>query len=468
MFREVWNYNSTVIHPLGAFVFFTCAFLILLLKRDWVFIPILMILCYVSNAQRITIAGLDFNFSRLIILTTWFRIFIKGEHKGYRFCKADMLLLMWLFARGFVYSLQWGRREAVIYQLGEAFTACGFYFIARVFIRNVEDIKQFGRQLSIIALPTAVFFAIEWTTGRNYFAVFGGVDFITWVRNGRLRCEGAFSHPLIAGYFWGVAIPFMATLYDRRGFHRKIAVTGTACSLLIVAATASSTPVLGVMAGLFGWCFYFVRYRIFHIVTGFITCVVALHIYMRAPVWQLIARFNVVGGSTGDHRYRLINAFLTNVSDWFFLGFRNTDLWGRGLGDVTNEFILQGVRGGFVTFALFVLLITYIMYLLQKRTRAAKDDFSERFVTWNMWVVLFMQCTIFFSLSVFGQAKVLFYLSLGITASLGVCPVAVADAVKKKVSKRILSGGEKKKKRSEAGGWISTGEDQGGNTGGWI
>ena len=467
MFKDVWNYNTTVIHPLGAFVFITCAFLILTFNKDWVFVPILVILCFVSNAQRVSIAGMDFPFSRLIILTTWLRILIKGEHKTINFSKPDLILLMWLFARGFVYALQWGKREAVVYQLGEAFNTCGFYFMARAFISSSEDVKQFGRQLALIALPLSVFFAIEWVTGRNYFSIFGGVEFITWVRNGRLRCEGAFSHPLVAGYFWGVAIPFMATLYDKRGWHRKIAVTGTGCGLLIVASTASSTPVLGILAGMFGWCFYFVRNRIFHIVSGTITLIIVLHIYIRAPVWHLISRINVVGGSTGDHRYRLINAFFTNVTDWFFLGFRNTDLWGRGLGDVTNEFILQAVRGGFISLMLFVLLITYIMYLLQKRARIAENNFAERFVTWNMWVVLFMQCTIFFSLSVFGQAAVLFYLSLGITASLALAPVDGSDKIiadpKNKVN--VI---QKKKKDRGAGGWIISDDDSAGASGGWI
>ncbi len=467
MFKDVWNYNSTVIHPLGAFVFITCAFMILLLNKKWVFLPMLIILCFVSNAQRLNIGGLDFPFSRLIILTTWMRIFIRGEHKVLKFSKPDLILLMWLFARGFIYSIQWGNREAVIYQLGEAFTTCGFYFMARVFIQNIDDVKQFGRQLSIVALPLSVFFAIEWVTGRNYFSIFGGVEFITWVRNGRLRCGGAFSHPLIAGYFWGVAIPFMATLYDKQGWHRKIAITGTACALVIVAATASSTPVLGVMAGMFGWCFYFVRKMIFHIVSGVIISIIALHVYMKAPVWHLISRINVVGGSTGDHRYRLINGFFTNVTDWFFMGVKSTDPWGRGLGDVTNEFILQAVRGGFVTLVLFIGLIGYLMYLLQKRTREAKNDFGERFVTWNIWVALFMQCSIFFSLSAFGQASVLFYLSLGIAASLGLSPIVGAET-KPPQNEQRKGYNEVKPKKRDTSGWMLPDSSGPGSNGGWI
>ena len=159
--------------------------------------------------------------------------------------------------------------------------------------------------------------------------------------------------------------------------------------------------------------------------------------------------------------------FFTNVTDWFFLGFRNTDLWGRGLGDVTNEFILQAVRGGFISLMLFILLITYIMYLLQKRARTAKNNFAERFVTWNMWVVLFMQCTIFFSLSVFGQAAVLFYLSLGITASLALAPVESPDKKVEKPKKKVKIAEVKKKNRG-TGGWIIPDDDGAGASGGWI
>ncbi len=436
------------------------------------FLPILIVLCDISNAQRITIAGLDFPFSRLLVITVWLRIFIRQELEGFKFCKADMLLLMWLMARTFVYGLQWGDRQAVILQLGSAFTTCGFYFMARVFIRDIEDIKQFGRQLALIALPTAIFFAIEWVTARNYFSIFGGVELFSRIREGRLRCTGAFTHPLIAGYFWGVAIPFMATLFDSKGWHRKIAYTGISSALMIVVSTASSTPILGLFAFGLGWCFYFIRSLILYIILGTTLTIGVLHIYMRAPVWHLISRINVIGGSTGAHRYRLINAFLTNVSDWFFLGYKYTGNWGYGLDDVTNEFIVQGVRGGIVTLVLFVIFMGYVMALLQRRTRQASEVFSERFVTWNIWAALFMQGCIFFALAIFGQAALMFYLTLGTAVSLSLCAVAVpekpGDKAGGKPKSSFTEKKQKIKQRLEGGGWIMPQGQGSDNTGGWM
>ena len=43
-------------------------------------------------------------------------------------------------------------------------------------------------------------------------AAMGGVPEITVVREGRLRCQGAFAHPILAGCFWAEQLPLIAAL----------------------------------------------------------------------------------------------------------------------------------------------------------------------------------------------------------------------------------------------------------------
>ena len=41
---------------------------------------------------------------------------------------------------------------------------------------------------------------------------------------------------------------------------------------------------------------------------------------MKAPVWALIQRIDIVGGSSGWHRYELIDQCIKHFSDWWLMG----------------------------------------------------------------------------------------------------------------------------------------------------
>lgn len=56
-------------------------------------------------------------------------------------------------------------------------------------------------QLTVSNFAVAVFFPIASRTCQNMFASFGGVPPLTDVRDGRLRCRGAFAPAILAGCF---------------------------------------------------------------------------------------------------------------------------------------------------------------------------------------------------------------------------------------------------------------------------
>ena len=84
---------------------------------------------------------------------------------------------------------------------------------------------------------------------------------------------------------------------------------------------------------------------------------VSLHMVMNAPVWHLISRFDLAGGSTGWHRFNIINQFILHADEWWLLGVKNVEVWGINKGDITNQYFLEAARGGIWTMALLVALI---------------------------------------------------------------------------------------------------------------
>ena len=101
---------------------------------------------------------------------------------------------------------------------------------------------------------------------------------------------------------------------------------------------------IGASGLIFGWL-------AFLLVFGWL-CV--LHfLLMKQPVWHLLARIDLVGGSTGWHRYHLVDKFFDYFHEWWLLGTPNTGHWGPGLHDVTNQFVAEGVSGGILQLAGF-------------------------------------------------------------------------------------------------------------------
>jgi hypothetical protein len=130
---------------------------------------------------------------------------------------------------------------------------------------------------------------------------------------------------------------------------------------------------------------------------------------------------SIVGGSTGRHRYRLVDAFIRHVDEWFLAGSSlGTDHWGRGLFDVTNYYIIQGLRGGIVLLLLFMAMLWVGFKLAGVVWRRDASNRAMVIGGWAMGVALFQHAVNFIGVAYFGQIIVLFYLQLAIIGSLAV------------------------------------------------
>lgn len=411
-----WS-NKTTLHPIGlaAIIVLGCA--MLLIRRQYAIVPMICMACLVATAQRIVVFGLDFDVLRILVLIGWARVLIRGELAGIRWRPADTVFLLWVIVGLIAMCLLHHSSSAVINRLGWAYTAAGMYFLFRVLLRSWDDIRQVIVAFMWISIPVSIAFMIEQATHRNMFAIFGGVPEFTQVRDGRLRCQGAFSHPILAGCFWAGVVPMMIGIWRLPNTNRLLAAVGIICSCMCVGMCASSTPLLSLAFGFCGMALFPLRAWAGIARWVGLAVLVCLHMVMNAPVWHLISRVDIVGGSTGWHRYYLIDQAIGRVGEWWMLGTKSTAHWGLGLWDVTNEFILQAVQGGIGTLLLFVLMIAASFRSIGRMMRNTSDR-RILFALWGLGVAIFVHCLSFFGVSYFGQITMLWYLSLAVIVSL--------------------------------------------------
>jgi hypothetical protein len=273
------------------------------------------------------------------------------------------------------------------------------------------------------------FVLFERATGNNPFLVLGRISregMVTMTREGRFRCQGPFPHPIMFGLFWATLVPVFLGL-SKTSRQKNLYWFATGASIIIIMLTVSSTPILTLIITL--GLFSLFRYRHYgrKVAWGLCGLTVALHIVMNAPVWHLISRIRFIGGSTGWHRYHLINEAINHIREWALIGCRGTAHWGMGLRDVTNQYIAVGIKGGLVTLTLFVALLIMAVRTVGRYSLSPISK-KQQWFAWGICVSVLGHCVSFMGVSYFGQIQMLLYLTfavVGLIYEQSSCPVKI-------------------------------------------
>jgi len=408
--------------------------LTIFLPRRFALIPIFMATCYITIGQQVVVAGLNFTGMRILILCGWLRLVMRREISAIKLNAIDKAIIYWVIASIITYTLLWQTSGAFINRLGLAYNALGLYFLFRYIIRDFDDINRTMKMLAIVIVPLAVAMLIENATGRNLFSIFGGVPEVTWVRDGRLRCQGPFRSPILAGTFGATLIPFFVALwFDERNL-KKLSIIGIISATVITVTSASSGPVMAYLFAITALAMWPFRKRMRVIRWGILLSLLSFHLIMKAPVWYLIARLGHLIGGTGWHRAYLIDQAVKHFNEWWLLGTKVTAHWmpytlpNSDKADITNQFIVEGVNGGLVTMLLFIAIIVYCFKGLGRALRAIEDQsFAARITVWSMGAALFAHTMTFFSVSYFDQIIVIWYLLLAMIATISSMPKTVKN-----------------------------------------
>jgi len=358
-------FDQTTVHPVGLAALIVLCIAVFCVHRKNVVVVILVCASFIAVGQRIVVFSLDFNFPKLLILAGWIRVIAREEYSTFRWNRLDICVFAWLASAMYCYPVIHGS-AGLIYKLGTTFDALGMYLLSRVLLCGMRTAISFIDGAAVISMVVAGVFAVEYSTAQNLFSVFGGVPEITVIREGRLRCQGAYSHPILAGCFWASLIPMLVgRIYAVRNGRRK-AVLGLIASLSIIFMCCSSTPIVGLMAATASFLIVPISAHLRLLRWTIVGSLLFLQMFMEKGVWHLLAKVSFVGGSTGWHRAHLIDQALAYWHEWILVGTDTYDHWDVFANDITNQYILEAIRGGAPTLSLFLLI-----YILRSRILVA-------------------------------------------------------------------------------------------------
>ena len=427
----------TNINFIGFIFLFLMSILTFFLPRRVVSIPIIATTCYITLGQSIVIAGLNFFSIRLIILAGIVRVIMRKEYDGLRINNIDKALIWWVMVAIVTHTILYGTKDAFINRMGYAYNAFGLYFLFRIFIRDSEDVKRVIKIISIIIIPLAVSMLYEKATGRNVFHVFGGVPEFTATRNGQLRCQGPFSHPILAGTFGASIMPLCLARWFESKTDRAWIALGFISSTMITFLSGSTGPVIAYVVGIFGWLMWKFRELLLKNIkmllwSGVASLIILDLLIMKARVWFLIDRLSDAAGAGGHAYYRakLIDEAVRHIDEWWLIGVKYTAHWDLVVlekypdkVDITNQYIKQGVDGGLITMILFIVIIVCSFRALFKMMRSSERSSKEEIIAWGLSVALLSHVASFFSIVYFDQMVVLWYLLLAMISATILHPI---------------------------------------------
>jgi hypothetical protein len=389
--------------------------LILLLPRKYVLIPLLILSLPIPLAQMLMVGPFHFQLLRILILFVWIRLvwqrYVKeGIASKIRLNAADMCVIWYAVVYVLAFTLLWGEQQAFLDSIGKLYNIIGFYFAFRFFIRDQEDVERVIKALAIVALFIAACMWNEQRTGHNVLAMFGGVPANTVIRGEYLRSQGPFGVFLTAGCFGSTLIPLFLCLW-RKGGSRILAGTGVIAGLVITFTSHTSTAISACVAIVIGLAMWPLREKMQWVRRGLVAMVIGLQLVMKAPVWALISRIDLVGGSTGYQRFEIIDQCIRHFWSWWLIGARDYWSWGSedDMWDQANQYVAIADTSGLLCLILFLAMIVYCFKYLGNARKAAGEKSSEAWFFWLLGVAIFANLVAFLGISYFDQTFITWY-----------------------------------------------------------
>jgi len=414
-------------------------------------------------ADQILLLGpAHFSMLRILVLFGIFRVIREKAASKLRVFSGGLNKIDWSLILLTVFTalngiLLFQASGAVINQLGNLYTVFGAYCLIRSLIRNEDDIIGAIRTLAWISAVIAVIMSYEFLTGHNPYAILGGAraaDYASLAaRNDRFRAQGPFAHSILAGTFGAVSLPLFVALWWKGKKYRTVTLVGIVSTLVMTVTCDSSTPVIAYAAGVMALCLWPARKFMRAIRWGIVFTLVSLHLVMKAPVWHLIARIDITGGSSSWHRYMLIDQCIRHFWDWWLIGVKDTSVWGWDMWDTANQYVGTCDNSGLLPFLLFVAIMVFGFKYLGRARRAVAKDRKKALFVWAIGSALFANVVAFFGISYFDQTIVAWYTLLAMIST-------IATVFSKKEQNRSEVFSEEAAFISESAQWATAAGEQ--------
>ena len=157
----------------------------------------------------------------------------------------------------------------------------------------------------------------------------------------------------------------------------------------MVFSSHASTSWMAYGASLMGLGFWPLRKHMRLVRWGIVVLLVALHLVMNGPVWSLIEKVDLTGGSSSYHRYMLVDNCIRHFGDWWLIGYKYYNNWGFDMWDLCNQFVVAAVTGGLVTLIIYIMIFSRSFGAIGTARKLVSGDRSQEWLLWCLGSALY-------------------------------------------------------------------------------
>ena len=362
---------------------------------------------------------------RLIALMLVVKALAGGKHRTISSCRVDLLVLVlwiWTILATFIYDAYFSRQ--VIKMIGRGLDTVLIYFVVRLSVTSMEDLKGLGRWLIFVAGIVGLLGIVETTTSFSPYSGafvfrqwsgFGSAD-VDQYRYGFLRAKGStsihiyfgLSLMLVTGMLWSINKGFAL------GRGRWAILLGTLGTL----SSMSSGPWIACgmmfMLGLYRTKVSLIRPTIYLV----ISLAILLELTSNRHFYNLIDYF-VLDAANAWYRSRLLEIAASRLSEYWLIGVGSNFPyhWGIQLDnresiDVVNQFLIVALEGGLP--AMFLYIATHCLAISYVTIFWKLGEGPLRIVTFNLACVLLATDFACMTTNIFGPPILLSYVLLAL------------------------------------------------------
>lgn len=424
---------------LPALIFLVISVLaVLFLPRKWAPIPLLATCCYMNLGQGVELGPISLPILRLVLAAGLVRIFLRHERITGRSNAIDKLMVAWgawmVFASFFHEPVP---GAGPVYASGLVYNVALVYLLIRIWCCDLSELMAVVRMLAWLLVPVAASMILEHVLQRNLFGLLGGASEEVFVRDGSIRAQGPFAHPILAGTVGAVCFPLMIGIWRNSRFS---AAVGCAACVAIVFASTSSSPLMSLFIALGGLLMWFYQSWVRVARWGLVVMYLLLSMLMTRPVYYLIQDIDLTGSSTGWHRARVIEMAIEHLPEWWLFGTDYTFHWmgiavdaaGRH-SDITNYYIWIGVIGGLPAMLLVIAMIWRAFVWVGKCLPAFSSKRDHQVMIWCVGSSLLAQVCTGVSVSFTDQSMTFLWMNIAAVSSMYSSAILANKAVRPRI-----------------------------------
>lgn len=385
-------------------------------------------LVWYPNYLTVSVGTIDISVGRIVVGVLLLRcLFDSRIRRKFTWSRLDTLVALSMIVYVVVTCITQPMPSSLENRGGFLMDTWFAYLVTRFLITKRKDLLAMLKFVSVVLAPLAILGVIESVTGKPPFRILlGSSSFFRHVsdyglRFGFNRAVGPFSHSILFGCAFAMFLPLIYYFRHEKGDWRTLAYILSSVAMAGALSSMSSGPWVMVLVMIF--CLSMEKYKhwVKPMFIFFVFSCVFIAIASNRPFYHVIASYaNPLGGS-GWHRAKLIDLAIEDFDKWWLVGFGTEDPgWsyrlGMGKTDITNEFILAGVKYGILGVISLCAVLTLSFRGLIRAYRKTIDP-KLRSLYWSLGCILFSVIVTWMSVSFFGQLMPLFYFFLGIIGS---------------------------------------------------